>query len=69
MRLFGEDLIDQNVVEKILISVIDEFEVEIVAMEESCDLKTLLIVELLSKLEAHEQRTSIKFNELVEHAF
>ena len=54
MRHFGEDLVDQNVVEKIMISVTNKFKAKIVAIEESCDLKSFLIVELVSKLDVHE---------------
>ena len=54
MRLFGEDLIDQKVVKKIMISVTDKFKAKIAPIEESCDLKTLLIFKLISKLDVHE---------------
>ncbi|XP_052203724.1 uncharacterized protein LOC127808967 [Diospyros lotus] len=50
IRLFGETYEDSKVVEKILISLPARFESKISAIEESCDLKTLTIAELISKL-------------------
>ncbi|KAF3652820.1 hypothetical protein FXO38_15911 [Capsicum annuum] len=45
------------------------FESNISAIEESCDLKTLSVTELISKLQAQEQRTSIRDEEVEEMAF
>lgn len=69
MRLIGEDFSYQKVVEKIMISLLDKFEGKISAIEESCDLKKLTIAELISKLQAQEQRTSIRNEEVAEGAF
>ena len=69
IRLFGETFNDDKVVEKIMISLPARFESKISAIEESCDLKTLTIAELISKLQAHEQRTSIRDEEVSEGAF
>ncbi|GKU97469.1 hypothetical protein SLEP1_g10613 [Rubroshorea leprosula] len=47
----------------------DKFESKISAIEESCDLKELTIIELISKLQAHEQRLVMKTEETTEGAF
>lgn len=48
MRLYGENFQDSRVVEKMLISLPERFEEKVSAIEESCDLKKLSIVELIS---------------------
>ncbi|XP_020239353.1 serine/threonine-protein kinase Nek5-like [Cajanus cajan] len=52
-----------------MVSVPERFEAKISAIEESCDLQTLTITELTSKLHAQEQRVSIRSDEVVEGAF
>ncbi|GJY79817.1 hypothetical protein Tco_0485618 [Tanacetum coccineum] len=52
-----------------MISVPPKFEAKISATEESCDLDTLTVSELTSKLQAQEQRVSIRSEEKVEGAF
>ncbi|RVW14603.1 Retrovirus-related Pol polyprotein from transposon RE1 [Vitis vinifera] len=69
MRLLGEAFTDQKVVEKIMVSVPQKFEAKISAIEESCDLQTLTIVELTSKLHAQEQRVLMRGDEAIEGAF
>ncbi|GKV16598.1 hypothetical protein SLEP1_g27220 [Rubroshorea leprosula] len=69
IRLHGEEFPDRRVVEKIIVSVPDKFESKISAIEESCDLKELTITELISKLQAHEQRLVMKTDETTEGAF
>ncbi|WJZ92852.1 hypothetical protein VitviT2T_011827 [Vitis vinifera] len=69
MRLLGEAFTDQKVVEKIMVSVPQKFEAKISAIEESCDLQTLTIVELTSKLHAQEQRVLMRGDKATEGAF
>ncbi|RVX15286.1 Retrovirus-related Pol polyprotein from transposon TNT 1-94 [Vitis vinifera] len=69
MRLLGEAFTDQKVVEKIMVSVPQKFEAKISAIEESCDLQTLTIVELTSKLHAQEQRVLMRGDEATEGAY
>ena len=69
IRLFGEAVDDAKVVEKVMISLPTRFESKISAIEESCDLKALSVAELISKLQAHEQRTNIRDEEASEGAF
>ncbi|XP_055814687.1 uncharacterized protein LOC129884413 [Solanum dulcamara] len=54
IRILGENFPDQKVVEKIMVSLPDKFESKISAIEESCDLTTLSIAELISKLQIQE---------------
>ncbi|GJT32633.1 retrovirus-related pol polyprotein from transposon TNT 1-94 [Tanacetum coccineum] len=69
MRLHGEVVKDQKVVKKMMISVPPKFEAKISAIKESCDLDTLTVSKLTSKLQAQEQRVSIRSEEKVEGAF
>ncbi|XP_055824477.1 uncharacterized protein LOC129893005 [Solanum dulcamara] len=71
IRLLGETFSDSKVVEKMMISLPSRFESKISAIEESCDLKTLLVAELIGKLQAQEQRSSISIRdgEVAEVAF
>lgn len=69
IRLAGEDFPDQRVMKKIMVSVPDRFESKISAIEESCDLTTLSIAELISKLQVQKQRDAIRNEEHVEGAF
>ncbi|TXG59015.1 hypothetical protein EZV62_016844 [Acer yangbiense] len=69
MRLYGETVEDYKVVEKMLISLPKKFEAKVTAIEESCDLKKLTISEMISKLQAQEQRMSMRSNDVTEGAF
>ncbi|XP_020224174.1 uncharacterized protein LOC109806210 [Cajanus cajan] len=69
MRLYGEVVHDHKVVEKMLISLPVKFEAKVAAIEESCDLKKLTISEMVSKLQAHEQRLSMRMDDVTEGAF
>ncbi|XP_050238095.1 uncharacterized protein LOC126687580 [Mercurialis annua] len=69
MRLYGEVVEDFKVVEKILISLPEKFEAKVTAIEESCDLKRLTISEMISKLQAQEQRNSMRNVDVSEGAF
>ncbi|GKD43761.1 retrovirus-related pol polyprotein from transposon TNT 1-94 [Tanacetum coccineum] len=69
MRLHGEVVKDQKVVEKMMISVPPKFKAKISAIEESCDLNMPTVSKLTSKLQAQDQRVSIRSEEKVEGAF
>ncbi|WVY91926.1 hypothetical protein V8G54_037440 [Vigna mungo] len=60
--------LNQNVVEKILRSLRDDFENIVCAIEECKDLSTLTVEELAGSLEAHEQRRKNKKGESLEQA-
>ncbi|KAL0421154.1 UNVERIFIED_CONTAM: hypothetical protein Slati_3138300 [Sesamum latifolium] len=57
IRLLGEDFSDLKVVDKMLVSLLARFEAKISAIEESCDLKSLIVAELISKLQTQEHRS------------
>lgn len=48
MRLYGEEVDDVKVLEKVLISLLEIFEAKVTAIEESCNLNELSISKLLS---------------------
>ena len=69
MRLLGDVVEEQKVVEKIMVSLPQKFEAKISAIEESCDLNRLSIAELTSKLLVQEQRIQMRDEEEIEGAF
>ena len=69
IRSYGDDLIDQKVVEKILRSLPRKFDVIVVAIEESKDLTILSIDELMGSLLSHESRMNRNNNSSLENAF
>ncbi|RDX82021.1 hypothetical protein CR513_37243, partial [Mucuna pruriens] len=66
MRLLGKAFTNQKVVRNIMVSMREKFEAKISAIEESCDMQTLTITELTSKLHV---RVSMRSNEAIEGAF
>ncbi|GKV25633.1 hypothetical protein SLEP1_g35036 [Rubroshorea leprosula] len=60
IRANGGEFPNKRVVEKIMVSVPDKFESKILAIEETCDLDTMTVNELISKLKAHDQRLTLK---------
>ncbi|XP_039134173.1 uncharacterized protein LOC120271553 [Dioscorea cayenensis subsp. rotundata] len=54
--LLGEELTDQRVVEKVLVSLPERFEHKIASLEDSKDLTVMSVGELVSSLQAVEQR-------------
>ena len=69
MRLLGETFEDHKIVEKLMMSIPERFEAKISTIEESCDLQTLSIAELINKLQIQEQRVQMRDDEAVEGAF
>ncbi|KAJ4728947.1 Retrovirus-related Pol polyprotein from transposon TNT 1-94 [Melia azedarach] len=69
MRLLGEVIEQHKIIEKMLISLSEKFEAKVSAIEESHDLKKLTVVELISKLQVQEQRTSVRLESQTEGAF
>ncbi|XP_045795365.1 uncharacterized protein LOC123889897 [Trifolium pratense] len=69
IRLLGEDLSDQRVVEKILVCLPERFEAKISSLEETKDFSQITLAELVNALQATEQRRSLRLEESVEGAF
>ena len=69
IRSYGDTLTDKRIVEKVLRSLPPKFEHIVAAIEESKDLSKLTRHELMSSLEAHEQRMSRFTNQSLEQAF
>ena len=56
VRLLGSEFIDSKIVEKILIIGLERYEATITTLENTKDLSRISLVELLSALQAREQR-------------
>jgi hypothetical protein len=56
MRIYGEDMQDVKVVEKILRSLTEKFNYVVCSIEESKDIDALIVDELQSSLIVHEQK-------------
>ncbi|XP_077237158.1 uncharacterized protein LOC143878809 [Tasmannia lanceolata] len=69
MRSYGETISDKKIVEKILISLPAKYDSIVGVIEETKDLSTLTVSELMGSLEVHEQRTNRHTDKSIEHAF
>ena len=69
LRLLGETLPDQRVVEKVLRSMPKRFESVIVAIEESKDLSQISVEDLMGSLISHESRMNKYEESSLENAF
>lgn len=68
IRLLGEELSDQRVVEKMLISLPERFESKIASLEDSRDIAHMSLSELVNSLQATEQRRSLRMEDQVNGA-
>jgi hypothetical protein len=69
MKVYGEDMIDRRIVEKILISLHEKFDHMVAVIEETKDLSSLGVQELLGSLKSHEQRLERHSEKSIESAF
>ncbi|XP_022889308.1 uncharacterized protein LOC111404783 [Olea europaea var. sylvestris] len=68
IRLLRDDLPDRRVVEKVLISLPEKFEAKISSLEDSRDLSSITLSELVNALQATEQRRLMRQEDQVEGA-
>ncbi|PKI49731.1 hypothetical protein CRG98_029879 [Punica granatum] len=68
IRVLGTDIKDDRIVQKILISLPEKFEATIASLENTKDLSEIKLAELLSALQAQEQRRMIRRGEPIEGA-
>ena len=69
MRAYGETILDKKIVEKILISIPQKYDAIATAIEQTKDLATLSVTQLMGSLEAYEQRLKRHEEDSVENAF
>ncbi|KAL6990741.1 hypothetical protein U1Q18_052532 [Sarracenia purpurea var. burkii] len=69
VRLLGKDFPDERIVQKILVTVPEKYESKISSLEESKDLSTMSLGELVNALQAQEQRRLMRQEETVHGAF
>jgi hypothetical protein len=68
LRMNGEEIPDQRVVEKVLRTLPKKFDAVVIAIEESKDLTQLSVDELLGSLLSHESRMNM-YDDSLENAF
>ncbi|XP_019465377.1 PREDICTED: coiled-coil domain-containing protein 186-like [Lupinus angustifolius] len=69
MKAYGENILDKRIVEKILISIPQKYDSIVTTIEQTKDLSTLSVTELMGSLEAYEQRLSRHDEGSLENAF
>ncbi|KAK3007873.1 hypothetical protein RJ639_014795 [Escallonia herrerae] len=69
MKTHGENISDQRIVEKTLISLPEKFDPIVVVIEATKDLSTLSVQEVMASLKSYEQRMAKHTENVVESAF
>ncbi|KAL0309926.1 UNVERIFIED_CONTAM: hypothetical protein Sradi_5934900 [Sesamum radiatum] len=69
LKAYGEDIPEKRVVEKLLISVTEKYDPIVTTIEETKDIITLTVTELVGSLEAYEKRRSRREENSLENAF
>ncbi|KAK4402482.1 Retrovirus-related Pol polyprotein from transposon TNT 1-94 [Sesamum angolense] len=69
LKAYGEDIPEKRVVEKLLISVTEKYDPIVTTIEETKDITTLTVTELVGSLEAYEKRRSKREENSLENAF
>ncbi|KAL5727667.1 hypothetical protein ACHQM5_000836 [Ranunculus cassubicifolius] len=69
MKTYGETISSQRIVEKILISLPEKYDPVVAVIEQTKDLATLGIEELMGSIKAFKQRLNLRSEKSVESAF
>lgn len=69
IRLLGEELTDEKVVEKFLVSVPKRFEAKISSLEDSKDFSQLTLTEVINAFQVQDKKRAKRLEESVEGAF
>lgn len=69
MHAYGEKVANQRIGQKVLISLSEKYDHIVAAIEESRDLQTLTITELMGSWQVYEQRVARRSDGSLEHAF
>ena len=69
VRLLGIDFSDSKIVQKILVTIPEKFDATISSLENSKDVSSITLVELLNALQAQEQRRFMRQEGFAEGAF
>jgi len=69
MKAYGETILDKKIVKKILISIPQIYDAIATAIEQTKDLATLSITQLMESLKAYEQRLKRHEEDSVKKAF
>ena len=69
VRLLGTEFTDSRIVQKILVTVPEKFEATISSIENSKDVSSITLAELMNALQAQEQRRFMRQAGSVEGAF
>ncbi|KAL6318985.1 hypothetical protein AAG906_001458 [Vitis piasezkii] len=69
VRLLGKEFSNEKIVQKILVTLPEKYEATISSLENSKDLSTISLTELLHSLEVAEQRRLMRQGDIVKGAF
>ena len=69
MRLYGKEFSDERILQKILVTLPEKYEATISSLENSQDMSSISLVELVNALQALEQRKMMRQEGTVEGAF
>ncbi|XP_031278617.1 uncharacterized protein LOC116137069 [Pistacia vera] len=69
IKILGKIVPEERLVEKVLVSVLEKFESKISSLEDSRDIKSMSMVDLISALEAQKQRRKMRNESGLEVAF
>lgn len=68
LKMLGQEVTDQKIINKILVSIPNRFESKVSSLEDSKDLAKISVKELIYTLLAFEQRKALKHEDPAENA-